>query len=142
METGFRQHGQVVHVLTEDGTPVLSVPRVQDRQKDKYPVSSRQAGKPGSLLRLVSMLAVGSLAEPAEFKSTPFHFHEYDTSGHELAHRSVLQLPYPAASYAKALFGAVTPMTEAAALVGASRYPALGGALAGKHPEARASQLP
>ena len=24
------------HVLTEDGAPVLSVPRVQDRQKDKY----------------------------------------------------------------------------------------------------------
>src|SRR5437016_1003975 len=32
------------------------------------------------------------------------------------------QLPYPAASYAKALFGLVTPMTEAATLVGASRY--------------------
>ena len=31
-------------------------------------------------------------------------------------------VPYPADSYAKALFGAVTPMTEAAALVGASRY--------------------
>ena len=25
-----------LHVLTEDGAPVLSVPRVQDRQKDKY----------------------------------------------------------------------------------------------------------
>ncbi len=33
-----------------------------------------------------------------------------------------LRLPFPADSYAKALFGLVTPMTEAASLVGASRY--------------------
>ena len=131
-----------LHVLTEDGAPVLSVPRVQDRQKDKYTRPSRRAGKPGTLLRLVCTDSpYWSLAEPAEFKSTPFHFHEYDTSGRELAHRSFLLLPYPAASYAKALFGAVTPMTEAAALVGASRVPALGGAPEGRHPEARASRL-
>src|SRR5262249_2643183 len=40
----------------------------------------------------------------------------------ELAHRSFLQRPLPATSYAKAFFGAATPMTEAAALIGASRY--------------------
>ena len=117
------------HVLTEDGAPVLSVPRVQDRQKDRYTVSLGGLENPERyFVWYVPAAVVWSLAEPAEFKSTPFHFHEYDTSGHELAHRSGLQRPYPAASYAKALFGAVTPMTEAAALVGASRVPALGGA--------------
>src|SRR5262249_41144918 len=63
-----------------------------------------------------------TFAEPAEFESTSFYLHEYDTSGRELAHRSGRRRPNPAASYAKALFGVVTPMTEAAALVGASRY--------------------
>ena len=128
------------HVLTEDGAPVLSVPRVQDRQKDRY-IVSRWAGKPGTLLRLIwTDSPWWSLAEPAEFKSTPIHFHEYDTSGRELAHRSFLLLPYPADSYANALFGAVTPMTEAAAIVGALRF-LRWEAPEGKHPEARASPL-
>ena len=111
-----------LHVLTEDGAPVLSVPRVQDRQKDKYLVHLGGLENPERYFAWYRPTGGWSLAEPAEFKSTPFHFHEYDTSGRELAHRSGLQLPYPADSYAKALFGAVTPMTEAAALVGASRY--------------------
>ncbi len=114
-----------LHVLTEDGAPVLSVPRVQDRQKDKYLVMLGRLENPERFFAWYEPME--SLAEPAEFKSTPFHFHEYDTSGRELAHRSGLKRPNPAASYAKALFGAVTPMTEAAALVGASRVPALGG---------------
>jgi hypothetical protein len=112
-----------LHVLTEDGAPVLSVPRVQYRQKDR---STVHLGKLENPERYFAKYGLTSwwwgLAEPAEFKSTPIHFHEYDTSGRELAHRSFLLLPYPADSYAKALFGAVTPMTEAAALVGASRY--------------------
>ena len=132
-----------LHVLTEDGAPVLSVPRVQDRQKDRYPVALGGLENPERYFAWYGLTSPWwSLAEPAEFKSTPVHFHEYDTSGRELAHRSFLLLPYPADSYAKALFGAVTPMTEAAALVGASRVPALGSAPEGKHPEARAPQLP
>ena len=79
--------------------------------------------------------------EPQEFKSTPFHFHEYDAWGRELAHRSHPQRPYPAASYAKAFFGAVTPMTEVATLVGASQSPALGGAPERSTRQARASRL-
>ena len=131
------------HVLTEDGAPVLSVPRVQYRQKDRYTVVLGGLENPERyFVYYILSSPWWSLAEPAEFKSTPVHFHEYDTSGRELAHRSFLLLPYPAASYAKALFGAVTPMTEAAAIVGASRVPALADAPAGRHPEARAPQLP
>ena len=111
------------HVLTEDGAPVFSIPRVQDRQKDRYTVRLGKLENPERYFASYGLTSPWwGLAEPAEFKSTPIHFREYDTSGRELAHRSFLRLPYPAASYAKALFGAVTPMTEAAVLVGASRY--------------------
>ena len=54
--------------------------------------------------------------EPQESKAAPFHLHEYDAGGRELAHRDHPQRPYPAASYAKAFFGLVTPMTEVAIL--------------------------
>jgi hypothetical protein len=111
-----------LHVLTEDGAPVLSVPRVQDRQRDKYIVLLGALKNPDRYFAWYRPMVDFSLAEPGEFKSTPYQYHEYDTSGRELAHRSGLQLPFPADSYAKALFGAVTPMAEAAALVGASRY--------------------
>jgi hypothetical protein len=112
-----------LHVLTEDGAPVLSVPRVQDRRKDKYVVALGKLENPERYFASYGLTPPAwSLAEPAEFKSTPVHLHEYDTSGRELAHRSALLLPYPADSYAKALFGAVTPMTEAAVLVGTSRF--------------------
>ena len=60
--------------------------------------------------------------EPQESKTAPFDLHQYDAGGHELAHQHHPQLPYPAASYAKAFFGLVTPMTEAATLVGVSQY--------------------
>ena len=111
------------HVLMEDGAPVLSIPRVQDRQKDKYFVGLGRLVNPERYFASYGPTAPSwSLAEPAEVGSTPIHFHEYDTSGRELAHRGFLRRLCPADSYANALFGAVTPMTEAAALVGASRY--------------------
>ena len=111
------------HVLTEDGAPVFSIPRVQDRQKGRYTVRLGKLENPERYFASYGLTSPWwGLAEPAEFKSTPIHFREYDTSGRELAHRSFLRLPYPAASYAKVLFGAVTPMTEAAVLVGGSRY--------------------
>jgi hypothetical protein len=110
------------HFLREDGAPVLSVPTVQDRPKDRYTVTLGVLENPERYFAFYLSHMHNLLAEPGEFKSTPFHYHEFDTSGHELAHRSGLQRPYPADSYADALFGAVTPMTEAAALVGATRY--------------------
>ena len=55
--------------------------------------------------------------EPQESKTAPFHLHECDAGGRELAQRDHPQRPYPVASYAKAFFGLVTPMTEVATLV-------------------------
>jgi hypothetical protein len=71
--------------------------------------------------------------EPDEFKSLPSYVLEYDRAGHELARRTVPPRPLPTSSSAKALFGLVTPMTEAAALVETSHaLRALGRAHEGK----------
>ncbi len=84
------------HVLTEDGAPVFSVPRVQDRQKGRYTVRLGKLENPERYFASYGLTSPWwGLAEPAEFKSTPIHFCEYDTSGRELAHRSFLLLPYP-----------------------------------------------
>ncbi len=51
--------------------------------------------------------------EPDQFKTVHGQLLEFDAAGRELAHRTLPPVPFPAASYAKALFGLVTPMTEA-----------------------------
>jgi hypothetical protein len=61
------------------------------------------------------------LVEPEKYRTTPCHLHEYDGAGSEIRQRSAL-VPYVSTPYAKALFGVATPITEAASLVGASRY--------------------
>jgi hypothetical protein len=109
-------------VLQKDGTPVLSVPRVYDRQKYEYLVHLGRLDNPERYFAWYRSLVSGSLVEPEEFRVAPFHPHEYDTSGRKVAHRTDPQVPYPPASYAKAFFGLVTPMSEAATLVGVSRY--------------------
>jgi hypothetical protein len=113
---------KLLYVLKEDGTPVLSVPRVYDPQKYEYLVYLGKLDNPERYFVWYRSLVSGSLVEPEEVKAAPFHLHEYDTTGREIAHRTDPQVPYPTASYAKALFGLVTPMTEAATLVGVSRY--------------------
>jgi hypothetical protein len=110
------------HFLTLDGAPVLTVPSVHDRQQYGYLVFLGKLENPLRYFVWYRSMPWGSFVEPEEFKSTPFHLHEYDVAGRELASRTDPQIPYPAASYAKALFGLITPMTEAATLVGASRY--------------------
>ena len=130
------------HVLTEDGAPVLSVPRVQDRQKDRYIVRLGGLENPERYFAWYQLtVADWSLAEPAEFKSTPFHFHEYDTSGRELAHRSGLRRSLPSGFVRQCVVrsgyaddGGRGPCRRIA-------LPALGGAPEGKHPEARASRI-
>jgi len=72
---------------------------------------------------LVWYQAWRSLLEPEELRSTPTYLLEYDTAGHELAHRkTVPSPPFVVAPYAESLFGLLTPMTEAASLVGACKY--------------------
>ncbi len=108
------------HILTPEGSPVASFPRVHDCYGTIVDLGKLENPEryyawywpcPGACF-------VGS----EESRTTPFDLYEYDAGGRELAHQHDPQLPYPAASYAKALFGLVTPMTEAATLVGASGY--------------------
>jgi hypothetical protein len=107
--------------LKEDGTPVLSVPRVYDRQKYEFLVYLGKLDNPERYFVWYRSLVSGSLLEPEEFRAAPFHLHEYDATGHEIACRTDPQVPYAPASYANAFFGLVTPMTEAAILVSGSR---------------------
>ena len=107
------------HILTEAGSPVVSLPRAFDGA-NYGPIFVGRFENPDRYfvwhhLRLW-------LREPEEYMSEPGHLFEYDDAGNELAHRTVPPFPYPATSYADALFGLVTPMTEAASLVGATRY--------------------
>jgi len=106
-----------VHFLKEDGSSLASIPRNYEKQK----------------LVLVGLLEKPEryfawypprpwLLEPQDYKASPSYLYEYDTVGRELACRTAPPPPYPAASYAEALFGLVTPMTEAATVVGASQY--------------------
>ena len=107
------------HFLTTGGAPLISVPRVFDREKHGYV----HAGPLANPKRYYVWYQSGpTLLEPEEFKTTPGYVLEYDAAGRELARRIVPPVPFPAASYAEALFGLVTPMTEAAAIVGATRH--------------------
>jgi len=109
-----------LHFLTEEGAAVVSFPRAHDGRKDGYLVFLGKLEKPERYFAYYR--SWGFLAEPEEHKTSLFHLHEYDAAGRELARRSDPQLPYPAPSYAKALFGLVTPMTEATTMVGTSQY--------------------
>src|SRR5262249_29864823 len=111
-----------LHVLKEDGTLVLSVPRVYDRQRNEYLVYLGKLDNPLRYFVWYRSLVPGSVVDAEEFRAAPFHLHECDTTGREAAQRTDRQVPYAPASYAKAFFGLVTPMTEAAILVGVSRY--------------------
>jgi hypothetical protein len=107
------------HVVTEEGTPVVSLPRALE--PGKYgPIFVGRFENPQRYFVWYHLRYW--LREPAEYRTEPSQLLEYDTAGRELARRTVPPFPYPAASYAEALFGLVTPMTEAAALVGAGQY--------------------
>jgi hypothetical protein len=57
--------------------------------------------------------------DPDEYM--PVYLLEYDAAGRELARRTLPPLPPDEPSYATALFGLATPMTEAASLIGVTR---------------------
>ncbi len=106
--------------LTREGRPVVCLPRVHDCYG--YLVALLKLQNPERYSAWYRPYPFALFVGPEESRTEPFHLHEYDSGARELAHRSDPQLPYPAASYAKALFGLVTPMGEAATLVGTSRF--------------------
>jgi hypothetical protein len=109
---------QSVHVLTEAGARVVAVSRDCDRQR--YRVGS--VGRLEDPQRYAFWYAPLWCLELEEFQATPPSLREYDAAGREVARRTLPKAPRLEPSYAEALFGLVTPLTEAASLVGANRY--------------------
>jgi hypothetical protein len=107
------------HIVTEDGRRVAALPRALG--SDKYgPIFVGTFVNPKRYYVWYELRYW--LREPEEYRTEPSHLFEYDASGRELARRVVPPIPYPATPYAQALYGLVTPMTEAASLVGTSKY--------------------
>jgi hypothetical protein len=110
---------QAFHIVTEDGLRVAALPRTI--ASDKYgPIFVGTFVNPKRYYVWYQLKLW--LREPEEYRTEPSHLFEYDASGRELASRVVPPIPYPATPYAQALYGLVTPMAEAASLVGASKY--------------------
>jgi hypothetical protein len=106
-----------VHVLKPAGEPVLSVPRAFDPAQARL----RSVGRLEAPERFVFWYGPPNFVGPEGYGVTPSHVLEYDAAGHELSRRVLPPPPQAEPSSAEALFGLVTPPTEAVALVGASR---------------------
>jgi hypothetical protein len=110
---------QSVHIATEDGQRLVSMPWVLSA--DKYgPVFVGTLEKPHRYFVWYHLRLW--LREPEEYQSEPSYLFEYDAQGRELAHRAVPPFPYPASPYAQSLYGVVTSLTEVATLLGTSQY--------------------
>jgi hypothetical protein len=118
---------QSVHVLDDAGTRILSVPRACDPARYR-----------ASIARLENPPRYGVWYTPAwhlelaELETLPHWVVEYDRAGRELARRTVPPLPVIGhflpvidavePSSRQVLTGLVTPLAEAAVLVGAMQY--------------------
>jgi hypothetical protein len=107
-----------VHVLTAAGVPVVSVPKAFDPATARL----RSVGRLEASERYVFWYAPPNFQGPDGYGTTPSHVLEYDAGGRELARRVLPPPPDVEPSSAEALFGLATPPTEAATLVGGSRY--------------------
>jgi hypothetical protein len=107
-----------VHVLTAAGVPVVSVERAFNPAEYKL----RSFGRLEAPARYVFWYGPPSFQGPGGYGTTSSHILEYDADGRELARRVLPPPPKVERSAAEALFGLATPPTEAAALVGTSRY--------------------
>ena len=123
--TWIRRHDVVVvgtdksfHFLTEEGSPMVSMPRAYE----KLWLSPRSAS-----WKTRSAILPGIYRCRRSFRGAPGVQDLAIPSARIRCRRSRArppdhpQRPYPAASYAKAFFGLVTPMTEVATLVGLSQ---------------------
>jgi len=110
---------QAFHLVTQKGSPVVSLPRAF--ASEKYgPIFVGRFENPERYFVWYTLRLW--VREPEEYMAEPSQLLEYDAAGRELSRRTVPPFPYPATSYAQALFGLVTPMTEAAGLVETTRY--------------------
>jgi hypothetical protein len=109
------------HFLTDTGGPVVTIPRAHETHKDGYVVCLGLLETPERYFAWYRTLPFEPSLGAQEYKSKVLHLHQYDHRGRELAcldHHP----PSAVASYAKAFFGLITPVTEAATLVATSAY--------------------
>lgn len=106
-----------VHVLTLAGAPVVSAPRLYDR--DAYGFGG--VGRLEDPQRYFVWYGRNRWAEPEEVRSLPSYVLEYDAAGHEITRRSLPPRLPGGQSPAVTWFGLATPVTEVAALVGTTR---------------------
>jgi hypothetical protein len=114
----FVRTDRSVHILTEAGTPVASVPLSYDREI--YGLSAGRLEDPPRYYCWYT--PAWCLASPEEVRAMPGHVVEYNADGSERARRTVPPRHLAEPSYAQALFGLGTPPAEVATLVGATRY--------------------
>ena len=113
---------QSIHFLTVEGALVVSVPRLYTPVRS-LPVLAGPLEKPERYgVCYPSYFEWTTVLEPDEYKNLTCELYEYDRTGREIARQIMPPIPYPQASSTQALYGLVTPMTEAALLVGTSRY--------------------
>jgi hypothetical protein len=114
----FVRTDKSVHVLTEAGAPVVSVPAAYDRE-----IYGLAAGRLEGPPRYFCWYTPGwCLASPEEARTLPGYLVEYDAAGRELVRRTLPPHPVAEPSYVQALLGLGTPPAEVATLVGATRY--------------------
>jgi hypothetical protein len=106
-----------VHFLRASGSPLVFIPR--DYEKHKF-VLVGLLEKPERYFAWYPTRPW--LVEPQDYKTASGYLYVYDRAGHELVRQTAPPPPFRSASYARSLFGLLTPMTEAATLVGAMRY--------------------
>jgi hypothetical protein len=107
---------QTVHILTEAGTPVVSVPMACDPGRQRL----RSVGRLDDPERSVVRYGPAPFLGPDEYGKVPGFVLEYDLAGRETARRTLPPLPPDAPSPGEALFGLATPPIEVTALVGTS----------------------
>jgi hypothetical protein len=113
---------QSIHFLTVEGVLVLSVPRLYTPVRS-LPVLGGPLEKPERYgVWYPSYFEWTTVLEPDDYKSLTSELYEYDGTGREIARQILPPIPYPQAPYSQALYGLATPMSEAAVLVGTSRY--------------------
>jgi hypothetical protein len=113
---------QSIHVVDETGASLLDVPLAYE-QSDALMVSVARLENPD---RFAVWYEPSPAAGLESSKSLPGHLVEYDTSGHEIARRTVPQKPLAEVPTGVALFGLATSISEAGVLGAGNRPIAFG----------------
>jgi hypothetical protein len=105
-----------VHILTEAGEPVVSVPLARDAGGQRL----RSVGRLQDPERFVFRYGPTQFVPPEEYGRLSGFFLEYDAAGREIVRQILPTLPTVEPSPAETVFGLATPPTEAVALIGTS----------------------